>query len=406
MEAEEMRALFEKKHTYENVPVADGEMSPRDRFYAIMERQPFDRIIDTEFGYWDNTIRRWHNEGLPREVDKMWKADVFFGFDAWRKGLPVRSGLVEHFPPEIIEQGDRYTIKYDGRRIKVKVFTDGTDTIPHYLDFPIKDRESYQPFKERFLPELQRRIPANIAEIANQVQDRNYLLMLNGGSTAGWVRDLMGFEGFSIATCMQPELIEEILGDLRTQFTAIAREVTKHVAPDLVSWWEDIAFKTGPIVPPDFFYNKCGPVYKDTMDIYRQHGTKYAFVDCDGDNRLLVPTWLDHGVNIIFPLEVNAGVHPEALRERYPGVRMMGGFDKVVLLQGKEAIRRELQRLKPLVDEGGFIPHVDHRVQADVFYKDYVYYLEAKRDIFEIPNKILDVKEDGEAFSSAQTAPR
>jgi hypothetical protein len=102
-----------------------------------------------------------------------------------------------------------------------------------------------------------------------------------------------------------------------------------------------------------------------------------------------VPTWLDNGVNIIFPLEVNAGVHPEALRKRYPGIRMMGGYDKVVLLQGQPAIKKELKRLKAIVKEGGFIPHVDHRVQADVAYKDYLYYLSAKRDIFGLPGKVL-----------------
>ncbi|MBD3240783.1 MAG: hypothetical protein GF331_09380 [Chitinivibrionales bacterium] len=400
MEAEEMRALFEKRHTYENVPVADGEMSPRERFGAIMGFTPFDRIIDAEFGYWSNTLTRWHHEGLPKEVNSNDKADVFFGFDTWTRGVSVNSGLLEHFPVEIVERTDRHTVMYDGRRIKCKVFTDGTDTIPHYLDFPIKDRETYQPFKERFLPELHRRIPDTIDDIARQTRDRNYLLQLFAGSTAELIRDLMGFEGFSIGICMQPELIDEFLGDLGELYEAVAREVVRHLEIDLVAWWEDIAFKTGPIVPPDFFREKCGPVYKRAMDIYRVHGTQYSYVDCDGDNRLLVPTWLENGVNIIFPLEVNAGVHPEALRRQYPGIRMMGGFDKVVLLQGPDAIRRELKRLKPLVDEGGFIPHVDHRVQADVSYRDYLYYLDAKRDLFEMPNSVLDVSDYRDAVSS------
>jgi len=70
----------------------------------------------------------------------------------------------------------------------------------------------------------------------------------------------------------------------------------------------------------------------------------------------------------------------------------MGGVDKVVLLKGKDAIKKELLRLKPLVDEGGFIPHIDHRVQADVPYKDYLYYLEVKRDLFGIGNTVLSEK--------------
>jgi len=292
------------------------------------------------------------------------------------------------FPQEIVEQNERHTVKYDQRRIKCKVFTDGTDTIPHYIDFPIKDSESYLPFKERFLPKLQERIPQDIAKIAQKVKNRDYILQLHAGSTAGWIRDLMGFEGFSIAIYMQPELIDEILSDLSELFYSVAKAITEHMTVDLIAWWEDIAFKTGPIVPPDFFYEKCGPVYKRTMDVYAEHACRFGYVDCDGDNRLLVPTWLDHGVNIIFPLEVNAGVHPEALRKRYENVRMMGGFDKTVLLQGHDAIKKELLRMKTLSNDGGFIPHVDHRVQADVSLRDYLYYLETKRDIFELPNKI------------------
>ncbi|MBD3419910.1 MAG: hypothetical protein GF398_07320 [Chitinivibrionales bacterium] len=354
-------------------------------------RRP-DRMLDTEFGYWNDTLRRWHAEGLPVEVDTIAKADLYFGFDRWQKRVWIGTDLLPVFEEEIIEQNERYTIKYDRRRVKCKVFTDGKDTIPHYLDFPVKDKESYQMIKQRLIHDFEHRIPENIQEIAAKVKDRNYMLSVFGGSTAGRIRDLMGFEGFSIAQCIQPELIDEILGDMKLLYTSVAHLICQYIQPDLVAWWEDIAFKTGPIVPPEFFYEKCGPVLKSAMDVYRGAGTQFSYVDCDGDNRLLVPTWLDHGVNIIFPLEVNAGVHPETLRKTCPGIRMMGGFDKTILLSGREQIRKELYRLKCLADEGGFIPHVDHRVQADVSFGNYCYYLEAKRDIFEISNKTLSYK--------------
>ena len=127
---------------------------------------------------------------------------------------------------------------------------------------------------------------------------------------------------------------------------------------------------------------------KRVMEIYQKSGTKYSYVDCDGDFRLLIPAWLESGVNIMFPLEVASGIHPLELRQKNKGIRMMGGVDKVVLTGTKDDIKKELLKLKPLVDEGGYIPHVDHRVQADVPYENYLYYLLVKREIFEIPNKI------------------
>ena len=37
------------------------------------------------------------------------------------------------------------------------------------------------------------------------------------------------------------------------------------------------------------------------------------------------------------------------------------------------------------MDEGGFIPHVDHRVPPDVSYDDYLFYLRTKRELYGIP---------------------
>jgi uroporphyrinogen decarboxylase len=392
MDADELRERYSQKTTFENVPVKPGEMSPRERFLNIMDFKKVDRIIDHEFGYWDNTLKRWHNEGLPAYVNTLCQADVFFGFDNWTKGVPVRTGIHPLFPVEIVEKGERHTVMYDSNHTKCQIFTDGTDTIPHYIDYPIKDRASYQAFKEKLQYKPAERFPADLARIGRQVKNRNYILETTAGSTAGWVRNWMGFEGICYGVYDQPELLDEIFADIGNLSSTIAQEMTKHMSLDLINYWEDIAFKTGPILPPDYFKAKCGPVIRRTMEIFRAAGTRFAYVDCDGDMRRLVPTWMDNGVNIMFPLEVNAGIHPETLRQIYPGIRMMGGFDKVMLLEGKDAIKKELKRLKPLVDEGGFIPHVDHRVQADVSYKNYLYYLEVKRDFFGIPNKVADTK--------------
>jgi uroporphyrinogen decarboxylase len=57
----------------------------------------------------------------------------------------------------------------------------------------------------------------------------------------------------------------------------------------------------------------------------------------------------------------------------------MGGVDKRALIAGREAIDAEIERLRPLIDQGRFIPCVDHRVPPDVTYESYRYYLEAKQ---------------------------
>jgi uroporphyrinogen decarboxylase len=61
---------------------------------------------------------------------------------------------------------------------------------------------------------------------------------------------------------------------------------------------------------------------------------------------------------------------------------MVGGVDKHKLAEGPAAIEAELMRLLPVVEEGGFIPTVDHRVPADVSLANYKHYLKVKRALF------------------------
>jgi uroporphyrinogen decarboxylase len=37
-----------------------------------------------------------------------------------------------------------------------------------------------------------------------------------------------------------------------------------------------------------------------------------------------------------------------------------------------------------VVNEGGFIPHVDHRVPVNIDYGNYLYYMKCKKEIFGI----------------------
>jgi uroporphyrinogen decarboxylase len=61
---------------------------------------------------------------------------------------------------------------------------------------------------------------------------------------------------------------------------------------------------------------------------------------------------------------------------------MMGGVDKRLLAGPKSDIEREVHRLAPLVEEGGFIGFCDHRVPPDVPLENYMFYLEAAREVW------------------------
>jgi hypothetical protein len=71
-----------------------------------------------------------------------------------------------------------------------------------------------------------------------------------------------------------------------------------------------------------------------------------------------------------------------AVRRKYgKELRISGGVDKRALAKGPAAIDAELARLKPLIDEGGYIPHTDHSCPPDVSFANFCYYIKRQREV-------------------------
>jgi uroporphyrinogen decarboxylase len=86
--------------------------------------------------------------------------------------------------------------------------------------------------------------------------------------------------------------------------------------------------------------------------------------------------WLDAGLNFLYPFEVQAGMDVLEVRRRYGReLRIWGGVDKRALARGPAAIDAELERVRPLMAEGGYIPHTDHTCPPDISFADFCYYV-------------------------------
>jgi hypothetical protein len=73
---------------------------------------------------------------------------------------------------------------------------------------------------------------------------------------------------------------------------------------------------------------------------------------------------------------VQAGMDVLAVRRRYGRqLRMWGGVDKRALARGPAAIDAELERLRPLIHAGGYIPHTDHSCPPDICFANYCHYM-------------------------------
>ena len=214
-------------------------------------------------------------------------------------------------------------------------------------------------------------------------QDRDYPLGVHCGSMIGKVRDLLTFEGLAYAIYDYPEMVEDMVETCCVLVEDFLDQVLPHFDFDYASGWEDIAFKSGPIVSVEFFRDVVMPRYKRIGKKLEQAGIDIWFYDCDGDIRPILPYFMEAGVNCMFPFEVNCSGHPGELLDEYgEELRIMGGVDKMALGRGKKAIKEYMESLVPYVERGGFIPHVDHRCPPNVKEEDYLYYLDLKRELF------------------------
>jgi uroporphyrinogen decarboxylase len=153
--------------------------------------------------------------------------------------------------------------------------------------------------------------------------------------------------------------------------------------PDLGVGWEDICFRSGPLVSPRFFERYVAPGYEKIRQKLSGYGVDLMGIDCDGLIEPLLGPWLDVGVNLHYPVEVGVwGGDPLALRRRFGReLRMVGGFNKLALEQGPAAINAELERRLPLVQDGGYIIMPDHHITPGVSLENYQYYIGRLREL-------------------------
>jgi hypothetical protein len=338
-------------------------MTIRERWNRVFHWQKPDRVPDMEFGYWDKTIAVWHEQGLPRECRTNEDVERHLGLEgiSIMPEVPIHRGLFPEFEEKTIEKkGERRLVQTkDGALTEM---LDYDSSMPKFLRFAVETRADWERLRDEKLDPKQ---PGRVGDVAAAVKKAN----------AG------GMPILSIALLTDRDWIEEMMEHLTLMDLEFIEKHIPAEGVDVAWWWEDMCYNHGPLMSPRLFEELMVPRYKRITDALRTRGIDVDVLDCDGRIYDLVPGWLRGGINGMFPIEA-AHTDPWKLREDYGNdVLLLGGVNKLALIAGKDAIDRELAHLHPLVERGGFLPCVDHRVPPDVTYENYLYYLEKKKAI-------------------------
>jgi len=383
--------------------------TPRERVKAVIHFKETDVLPWIE-DFYDETILRWFREGL--QVDKLmviewvmcFRDGVFLlnwptvmGFDPhtyfgcqylFGCYVPVDVGPIPRFKLRVLRENDRYTelLTETGsvaRRFRKAEYT--WYTMPMFIDFPVKDRQSWEEYKKRLNPNDPRRYPKDWEKEAYMQAFENYqagntVLGFNG--FYGFGAQIMGIPTFNVMFYKDPQLMHEMVEYWEYFTMETIRDAVETLKDriDMVYLWEDMAEKHGPCVSPKLYRQFFLPHYKKVIGFLRKNKIDRILMDSDGNVNPLLDLLVEAGITGLWPLEVNAGMDAISLRKKYGSkLFLVGNLDKRDLAKGGEAMRREVDSKLPVLKEmGGYIPGLDHAVHVEFTlqkFQDYAEYL-------------------------------
>jgi len=369
-------------------------MTPLERFHACMNYQPVDRVPNHEVGVWAQTKPRWQEEGLAVD-DLHW--DWFTGEPRWdldpREYIDVRYDMFPPFEEKVISRDGETEIIQGSNGIISKALITGAiggarASMNEYISFPVTTAADFRELKRRYRPSCPVRYPLywEQFQLPGWRLRQHPLVLGRNCSTVGYywrAREWLGTENLSYAWYDEPALMHEMM-EFVTDFTIETSRpiLDSGVKPDYVFINEDLSMKNGPLLSPDTYRAFILPELKRLIAWFKSNGVRWVIVDTDGNCELVIPHFMEAGVDCIWPLERASDMDPLAIRRKFGrDLRLGGGVDKRELAKDLAAIDAHLRTLRPLVADGGFIPTVDHLVPPDVPLANFEHYIRRKRQL-------------------------
>jgi uroporphyrinogen decarboxylase len=367
-------------------------MTDLERFVACMTYQPADRRPNHELGVWPQTVMRWRDEAPEAIKDFCWNwfvAEPGLGLDR-REYVSLNYSFIPPFEHTMLEETEDYEIFRDGLGITHKALKEGTVgggrmSMDQYLAHPLRTPEDWPDIKRRLQPSTQR-IPADLAAQAERWRSRDYPLILGHNCQATgfyWrAREWMGTEELSTAWYDYPALCHEMMEFFADLIIETSKPALAATNVEYFCLNEDLSMKSGPLLSPATFRKFILPHLKRLVAFMKSNGVRWFALDTDGDPTPLIPLFMEAGVDILWPIERASEVSPMVWRKRFgKDLLLWGGVDKRVVARGQAETRAHLLEMAPLIEEGGFIPTIDHTVPPDISWDNFRYYMDAKRDL-------------------------
>jgi uroporphyrinogen-III decarboxylase len=328
---------------------------------------------------WGETLERWRTETGDSNLD----LSTYFGFDRSFANPDVYYGIFPLFEPLVIEENAEFVIHRDIYGVTKRDRRDG-GSMPEFLEYPVKTDDDWDTLKaERLQLDAPGRLAENWEQFRARLRETGEAVQVGAFpfGVFGTPRDFLGVEELLVSFYERPALIHDMMQHLTSLWIKVWEGVTQHVQIDHIHIWEDMSGKGGSLISPRMVREFMMPCYDRIADFAQSAGVRIVSVDTDGDCRQLIPIMTAHGVNMMFPFEVQAGNDVRDFRRQYPTLGIMGGLDKRALALSKANVDVEVDKAAEMVQHGRYVPGFDHLIPPDATWENYQYATQRLRKV-------------------------
>lgn len=364
-------------------------MNPGERYLGTLRFGCPDHVPLHPGGPRESTLATWHTQGLPPDVNWMDALAAAIGapreaFDG-ATGLPDLTKMIPTFEEKVLEHRDGHYIVQDwmGAITEISDQYDYTyirsakDFVTrHWHSFPVKNRADWEEkIKWRYDPADPLRFTPELWEKAEAAQASGKAVVLSINGPFWQMREWVGMEGLCQMMIDDPQLVHDMAA-MWTEFTVqVLETLLRRVRLDVLRISEDMAYKAHSMISPRMTRRFLQPTYCAWRAVLKSYGDTIMDMDSDGYIWHLIPIWIESGITVCEPIEAAAGNDIAAFRRQF-GRQMayLGGVDKRALAAGGQTMRDEVQRVAPLIADGGYIPGCDHGVPPDISWPNFIEY--------------------------------
>lgn len=350
------------------------KLSTRERFQRMYAHQDADRVPILD-GPWATTIERWHREGLPEGVDYVDYFDLDHVFGIHADNSP-------RYEAKVLEQTDDYVVHHTPWGVTLRNWTHAGGT-PEFLDFTIKDPDSWRAAKERMTPSRDRVNWDHLERHYRPCRERGDWIMANlwfgFDITHSW---MVGTDRLLMAMLSEPEWCMDMFEtelNLCLALFDMVWDAGYHF--DEVHWPDDMGYKGTQFFSLDMYRALVKPFQQRAVDWAHAKGAKVRLHSC-GDVNPFIPEFIDMGMDGLNPLEVKAGMRPKELKARFGSDILFHGGVNAVLWEDLEAIEAEMRDVVPVMKEnGGYIFASDHSIPDNISLENFRYITDLAKDL-------------------------